>query len=398
MPQRPEILALGSINADFEARVDEPLAAGGTLTAHDFVRLSGGKAANVAFLAHRFGIPTRLFGCTGGDDLREQALGPLRQAGIDLSHVFTADACFTGVSMIAVAPDGSETIIRAGNANDSWTARMLDSLVAAIAEAPDGSVLVVDFEVSPHAAMRAAEAAHRRGLMLVLDPAPPARVDRAVFPLTHAITPNPAEAAALTGIRIDHAEAAGQAARELTGRGVRMACVKLPQGGCVLSCAGALTHIPPVPVPVIDRTGAGDAFAGALAVALVERRPPLEAACFAVAASHVAVTAYGSQAILSDPGRRGDAAAGAVAQRPAAGAVTAPWHPVRTSSSTPTTLPMSGGANRCSAWAMACCSCVPAPPMRRSRTPRTIPEHTGPAAMIAQPARSGASGWTTSRW
>ncbi len=295
MPQDPAILAVGSINADFQARVDRPLAAGGTLTAHDFVRLSGGKAANIAVLAQRFGISAQLFGCVGGDDLREQALDPLRKAGIDLSHVFTADACFTGVSMIAVAPDGSETIVRAGNANDAWTERMLEALTTSIAEAPDGSVLVVDFEVSPQAAMRAAEAAHRRGLRLVLDPAPPARVDPAVFPLTHAITPNPAETAALTGIRIDHAKAAGQAARELAGRGVHMACVKLPKGGCVFSCAGTLTHIPPVPVPVIDRTGAGDAFAGALAVALLERRPPLEAACFAVAASHVAVTAYGSQ-------------------------------------------------------------------------------------------------------
>lgn len=295
MPERPAVLALGSINADFQARVDAELSAGATLTAHDFVRLSGGKAANVAFLARRFGHPARLFGCTGSDQLREQALGPLRHAGIDLTHVATAEACFTGVSMIAVAPDGTETIIRAGNANDAWTGKAVDAMAEAVGAAPEGSVLVVDFETSPAAVMRAVEAAHRHGLTLILDPAPPGRVDAAIFPLLDAMTPNPHEAAALTGIRIDGPQAAGHAARELAGRGVRMACVKLPHGGCVLSYAGVLTHIPPVPVPLVDRTGAGDAFAGALAIALLEQHPPEEAACFAVAASHVAVTGYGSQ-------------------------------------------------------------------------------------------------------
>jgi len=53
MPDRPAILALGSINADFQARVGETLRPGATLTAHDFVRLSGGKGANVASLAPR---------------------------------------------------------------------------------------------------------------------------------------------------------------------------------------------------------------------------------------------------------------------------------------------------------------------------------------------------------
>ena len=70
--------------------------------------------------------------------------------------------------------------------------------------------------------------------------------------------------------------------------------MKLRDGGCVLARAATL-HVARVPIDVVDATGAGDAFPGALAVALLERRPVLDAACFATAASHLTVTGYGSQ-------------------------------------------------------------------------------------------------------
>lgn len=54
-------------------------------------------------------------------------------------------------------------------------------------------------------------------------------------------------------------------------------------------------HVPPIAVEVVDTTGAGDAFTGGFAVALVEGRSLQDAACFATAASHAAVTKYGSQ-------------------------------------------------------------------------------------------------------
>ncbi|AKT38398.1 PfkB family carbohydrate kinase [Chondromyces crocatus] len=137
----PFILSLGSINADFQVRVDEPLESGRTLIASDFSRPGGGKTANVAFLARRLGVPACLLGRVGDDDLCEQALAPLCATEVDLRHVTTARGCPTAVSMIAVSSDGKKSILLATNANDAWDEDAIRDTVDAITGAPDGSAL-----------------------------------------------------------------------------------------------------------------------------------------------------------------------------------------------------------------------------------------------------------------
>ncbi|MXP64516.1 ribokinase [Roseomonas sp. M0104] len=294
MPQ-PLILSLGSVNADFQVRVPEPPATGKTLPATDFARLGGGKAANIAFLARRLGHPALLLGRTGDDELREQALKPLRAAGVDLSAVSVASGTATAVSMIAVPPDGKKSIILAGNANDAWDESSMRMVAARIAAAPEGSVLVADYEVAPELVARAIEAARRRGLRVVLDPSPAPRAVPEVLGRATALSPNASEAQDITGVAVGDPGSAAEAAARLAALGAAIVCVKLSDGGCVLRHEGRTSLVAALPVEVVDSTGAGDAFTGGLAVALLEGRPPLQAALFAAAASHLAVTAYGSQ-------------------------------------------------------------------------------------------------------
>ncbi len=291
----PWLLSLGSINADFQARVDAAPGSAETLSAHDFVRLSGGKAANRAYLARRLGHPARLLGRVGNDELANQALDPLRRAGVDLAAVSTALDCATAVSMIAVGPDGKKAIVLAGNANDRWTEGAAAALADDLAAASPGSVLAADCEIPAAVVARAAQAACQRRLRLVIDPSFPDRADRAVLAMATALAPNADEAAALTGIPARDAAGAAAAADALAALGPPLVCVKLADGGCLAAHGGQRTIIPPLPVDVVDSTGAGDAFTGALAVALLEGQPPLQAAAFATAAAHHAVTGYGSQ-------------------------------------------------------------------------------------------------------
>lgn len=291
----PLVLSLGSVNADFQMRVRQPLEAGKTLMGSDFVRLGGGKAANVAVLARRLGVPAGVLGRVGDDDLRDQALAPLRAAGVDIGHVTTAAGRSTAVSMITVPPDGKKSIVLAGNANDAWDEAAARDAVSAIGHAPDGSVLVADYEVPALIVERAVDAARARGLCVVIDPSFADRADTGVLARASAITPNAKEAGHLTDVEVDGLEAAAEAAGRLTGMGIAMVCLKLADGGCLLVHEGRMTVVPSLPASVVDTTGAGDAFTGALAVALLERRPAVEAACHATAASHVAVETYGSQ-------------------------------------------------------------------------------------------------------
>lgn len=291
----PQVLSLGSVNADFQVRVEDRPEFGELLLAHDFVQLSGGKAANVAFIARRLGVGARLLARVGADDLGERALQPLREAGVDLSGVVAVEGSATGVAMVVVPPDGKKMIIMAANANQAWSQQDAERVGSTVGEAAAGSVLVLDYEVPGFVVQAAIEAASRAAMPVILDPSPADRVADDILKQVDFIVPDAAEAKTLTGIAIEGVEPALRAASVLLERGVKAACMKLGDGGCVIKSAQLSAHVAPVPVDVVDTTGAGDAFAGALAVALLEKQSELDAICFATAASHLAVTGYGSQ-------------------------------------------------------------------------------------------------------
>ncbi|MBS7456825.1 PfkB family carbohydrate kinase [Coralloluteibacterium stylophorae] len=301
----PLILSLGSINADFQVRVEAALEPGQTLLASDFLRLSGGKAANRAFIARRLGVAAQLVGRVGDDDLAAQALDPLRTAGVDVDGVSVAVGSATAVSMIAVPPDGEKNIVLALNANDRWDDAAVRDLLDRIARAPRGSVLALDCEIPQEVVAQALDAAHEAGLRVVLDPSSATRVDTALLDRVYAITANPGEAGVVTGIAVESDADAVRAARTLADAGVRLACVKRTDGGCVFVCGGRVHAVGSPGVETVDSTGAGDAFAGALAVALLEGREDAEAVVFAVAAAALAATAYGSQPSYPDRDRIG---------------------------------------------------------------------------------------------
>jgi ribokinase len=286
------IVSLGSINADFVVRVDRSPSGPGSLLAHDLLRTSGGKAANVAVLAQRLGTPSVLLGCVGDDDLAEQALaGPVR-AGVDVSGVARREGP-TAYSSVLVPPDGAKTIVLANAANDAWDD--VGAVERAVAACSESDVVVVDLEIAPRMAAAAVRIARARDLTVVLDPAPADRLDESLLPLVDHLTPDHAEAAALTGTVGDDDERAQQAAEQLHARGAGTAYVKLRDGGCALAGDDGRAVVRAPEVEVVDATGAGDAFAGALAWALHDGRPPIDAACVAVAAASCAVGAYGSQ-------------------------------------------------------------------------------------------------------
>ncbi len=292
---RPAILSLGSINADFQMRVPAEIGDIETQLASDFVRLSGGKAANRAYLARRFGHPAKLFGRVGDDDLARQALGSLESDGVDLAGVSAAPRTATAVSIIVVPPSAKKRIFLASNANAQWDGAAADDLERAVASADAGSVLTVDYEAAPaEIVARALRAAVRRGVRIVADPSPGNRMDGSSIRLCAAIAPNEEEAKALTGVEVVDESSAAGAAKALAAQGAGLVCIKLANGGAMVADGSKLTLISAPDVDVVDTTGAGDAFTAALAIGLLENRPAFDAACLAVAASSMAVTKYGS--------------------------------------------------------------------------------------------------------
>jgi len=132
----------------------------------------------------------------------------------------------------------------------------------------------------------------------VLDPAPPVRMPAELFGLVDVIRPNAHEAEALTGIRVNNRSSARRAAQALIRRGVKTAIVQAGDDGDLLVSARLEKWLPRLRVKTVDATGAGDAFAAALSVALAEGQSLEEAGSFANAAAALATTKVGAQSAL----------------------------------------------------------------------------------------------------
>src|SRR3954467_11801252 len=112
---RPQLTVVGSINLDLVVRSERLPRPGETLTGARFARVPGGKGANQAVAAARLGAQVRLGGCGGRDELAEEALAGLREAGVE--ERWLVSEAPTGVALITVDAEGETTIVVAPGAN-----------------------------------------------------------------------------------------------------------------------------------------------------------------------------------------------------------------------------------------------------------------------------------------
>ena len=267
------ITVVGSINLDFVASAPSLPEAGETVTGATLARHPGGKGANQALAAEKLGAEVCLIGRVGDDGMAGEALALLEDFGVDLSGVETDIAAPTGVALIAVDPTGENQIVVAAGANHKATPEQLPARI----ECP----LIVQLELP----IETVEAAVGRATGFVCaNLAPAAPVSDQMLRRADLIVVNEVEAA-FYGSMLHHGGGRvvitqGARGAEMYHRGVKMAWATPPS------------------VVAIDATGAGDAFVGAITVALLEGMDPAEALNFACAAGALAATRAGAQPSL----------------------------------------------------------------------------------------------------
>ena len=290
-----QVIALGSINVDFQLRVERWPQKGETLPGTDLLIAGGGKAANVALQACRIGVRAALIGRIGDDPLSSFALQTLKKTAVNLRGVKAVENTNTGLASIFVRSDGEKTIILAPNANESWKKNDLASIDEIMGGAPGGSVLSVNLEIPEFVVDYSLKKAREKQIPVLLDPSPAVRMQQVWYPLVDFILPNQSELHALTGIRPDSLDAGFRAGQILNERGVGHVLVKMGGEGCAVITHGKELHIPAIRVNPVDTTGAGDSFAGALCASLVQGKSVEQSVRVAVVASALATTRYGSQ-------------------------------------------------------------------------------------------------------
>jgi len=261
------LTVLGSVNLDLIVQVESLPKAGETVTGGAYTALPGGKGANVAVAAKRLGAETEIMAAVGDDDYAAQALVNLEKEGVYLDAVRRLDA-HTGLAFITVSEDGENQIAVASGANAAYAPSDVPKLCS--------DVLITQFEI-PTAVIEAALDGYEG--FVAVNASPVRKNVDAILNRADLIIVNEGEADAY-----DLKDHAGLVAVTLGSKGA-----ELRKGGKVI-----VTATPPK-VDVIDTTGAGDAFAAALTVALAEKQPEAEALEFACAVGALTTTKLGTQ-------------------------------------------------------------------------------------------------------
>lgn len=286
------VIVVGSLNEDLVLAVVSIPRPGETVLADGVSRGCGGKGANQAVAAARAGAAVRMVGSVGDDDAGGRLLRRLNADGIDTTGVRTA-AADTGMAVVSLAADAENAIVVAPGANGETD----ESTVAGgLLDLTDRDLVLVQAEIPPIAIEAAAARAAAAGARMVLNLAPPAAVDLALMSVD-VLMVNQHEAAALTEVSDISA-----AARHLAACHDTTVVVTLGADGVIIADPAGETRLPAIPPPrIVDTTGAGDAFAGAFAAALV-RGPTIETAVrWGTAAGSLAVAAEGAQGAHATP-------------------------------------------------------------------------------------------------
>lgn len=288
------LFVLGSANIDYSVVVDRHPLPGETILGDDVVVGTGGKGANQALAAARAGARPVFLGAVGADAGGASLLDALVAGGVDVAHVERLDDAPTGVALITVARDGENSIVVAAGANGRLDAGTTARRVAELAG--EGGVLLAQLEVPLEVVEAAAAALEGAGGRLVLNLSPSRAVPDALLALCDPLVVNESEASDLAGTPVDDATSAAAAAAALL-ECCRSVVITLGGDGAVVQSRGdaSSTHHPAPRVTVVDTTGAGDAFVGALAAELASGRSLAEAVETGVAAGAAAVQWRGAQ-------------------------------------------------------------------------------------------------------
>jgi ribokinase len=292
MGERKAVAILGIFVADLAFRAGRLPGIGETIAGSGFKVGPGGKGSNQAVAAARVGADVTFISKIGRDEFGAIALATWKKEGITPRVIEMADQP-TGAAFIYVNEvNGDNAIIVVPGAAATISAGDVETAADAIS---DAAVFITQLEQPVAAAKRGLEIARRAGAITIFNPAPAERFDDTIYGLCDYVTPNESEAALLTGISVKSPDDARKAGDAFLRKGAKAALITLGEAGSYLHSPNQSVLVPAFKAgPVVETTGAGDAFNGGFAAALAEGSSALEAARFGSAVAGISVTRAGT--------------------------------------------------------------------------------------------------------
>ncbi len=293
MSDYAEIVVVGSLNVDMVVSSKRMPVVGETIFGEQFRTVSGGKGANQAVSCARLGAQVSMLGAVGNDAFGKQVLDDLMQYGVNTSHIATLDIP-TGTATIIHTPEDNRIIVVPG-ANERYSVDKLGPFEAHIANA---KVLLIQLEINYETVERAIQVARDNQVTVILNPAPARALPRHILDAVDYLTPNETEFEQLIGSSFSTEEQLEHQLREWETSYKSKVIITRGSMGCSYLSENELITVPPLPVQVVDTTGAGDCFNGAFAYQLTRNSSLTEAVQFAVRASSLSVSIFGAQASM----------------------------------------------------------------------------------------------------
>jgi ribokinase len=286
------IVVLGVFVADTAYRADRQPKMGETILGNSFSLGPGGKGSNQAVAIGKLNAPVHMLTRLGRDDFAEMAMNTWKAAGVTPEVIWTPES-YTGAAYIFLEEaTGNNAIIVCPGA-----ARLISPAdIEANRNLIEGaSIFITQLEQPIDTAECALGIAKRACVTTILNTAPAAPLPDSIFALCDYMTPNETEVEDMTGIKVVTLDDAKAAANALIARGVGTAVITLGERGALIHNKKISEVVPIFRFgPVVETTGAGDAFNGGFAVGLARGLPPVEAAKFGCAVAGISVTRKGT--------------------------------------------------------------------------------------------------------
>ena len=268
--------------------------AGETLLGESYVIGPGGKGSNQAVAAAKAGAKTYFISKIGDDQFGSMAIKIYDEAGVDYSKVIISSEHATGAAGILVdQQSGKNAINVVPGAAGALTNQDIDQASDVI---KNSEVFLTQFEAPKDVVFYSLQMAHDNNVTTILNPAPAASIDQNIFPLIDYFTPNETEASFYVNYKVESESDAKKASDQFLDRGIKNIIITMGEKGAYFANKEDQFHVPIINLqaPVVDTTGAGDAFNAGFAVALTEKQNIIDAIKFASATAGLSTTKVGT--------------------------------------------------------------------------------------------------------
>ncbi len=287
-----EIFVVGSLNMDLIFSTKRLPKVGETMQSDNFNMLPGGKGANQAVACALLDVSSYMIGNIGDDLFGEMIRKSLKIKGVNTDYLSICKGSNTGVACIVLNNKDNRIILDQG-ANQVTLYPQVSAVLNQVAKEKD--VLLAQLEIPLDTVFKALVLAKKKGLTTILNPAPAKKLPDNIYEYIDIIIPNEIEAEMITRINSNSPNFNQLVVEYFINKGVKEVIITKGCKGSIYGDSNGFITVKPFDVEVVDTTGAGDAFVGAITSCVAKGYSVKESLDFASASSALAVMKLGAQ-------------------------------------------------------------------------------------------------------